>query len=187
MLKSYCFFHMGFHDGIWGLFEEWEKVSEPFAYSLEVIDAAASGRIDMEHFNLDAYNKTIRKNENKVENRRKNKVLHIMYDVSETVTEPYGVPESVVTEYAGQEDEYEKLEDEDEVLYAVREIRELDGVFRCEYRVDILHCIRQALKGLPESVRLLKKLVASDPFIGELIKIILESGQPFAELFPEAV
>jgi len=172
---------------IWSLFADWEETPDPFAYTLEIVDAALSGRIALENFNLSAYNQTIRKNEVMMSNRRKSKILYIVDDSENSLAEPYCIPETVVSPFAGQEDAYEKFEDEEEVSYAVREIRDLRGVIISGYRLDVLYCIKQALKGIPESVKALKNLVNSDPFIGELIRVVLESGQPFAELFPEAV
>lgn len=187
LLHSFCGFRSDVNDDIWGLFEEWEKTNAPFEYVLEIIDAAASNKVDFDNFNLSAYNKAVRKNVSKGSSRRKNKVLHIVNDIEDISSEPYGVAESIVSIYAEQEDEYKKLEDEEELAYAIEEIRNLNGVVFYTYRVDMLHCIKQALKGLPESINILKNLVDNDSFIGDLLKIVLESGQPFAELFPEAV
>ena len=185
MINSFCSYQAGVSDDIWDLFKDWEDVDEPFEYVLEIVDAAASGRINLDDFNLSAYNKTIKKNENKANNRSKNKLFHIVEDIEDASVEPYGVPEAVVSLYAEQTDEFEKFENAEEVEYAVQEIRQHSSSVFCNYRIDVLHCIKQALKGLPDSIKLLKGLANDEPFIGNLIKIILESEQPFSELFPE--
>lgn len=185
MIHSFCSYHTGVSADIWDLFKDWENTDEPFDYVLEIVDAAASGRINLSDFNLSAYNKTIKKNETKANNRRKNKVFHIVEDIEGASVEPYGVPETVVSLYVEQTDEFERFENAEEVEYAVKELRNLDSSLLCNYRIDIFHCIRQALKGLPDSIKLLKELVNNEPFIGSLIKVILESEQSFSELFPE--
>lgn len=185
MLHSFCDFNAGVKDEIWDLFEKWEKVDEPFEYVLEIIDAATAGRIDLDNFNLAAYNKTIKKNENKVGNRRKNKILRITEDIDEAGVEPYAVPEAVVSLYAEQVDEYEKLENAEELKFAVKELRTLSVSILYDYRIDLFRCMQQALKGIPNSIKLLQELVNADPYIGSLIKIVLKSEKSLSELFPE--
>lgn len=55
-----------------------------------------------------------------------------------------------------------------------------------EYRLDIIVCMKQAVRGIPQSIASLKNLVAEVPQIGEFVKIILSSGKPLNELFGAA-
>ncbi|MCM1217794.1 MAG: hypothetical protein NC548_25160 [Lachnospiraceae bacterium] len=184
----------------------------PFAYSkkggrgtdcaLEVIDASLRGKIDLDRveqaaleegdtdtaFNLFAYNCEVQKNRRKVSYVEAGRVLHISGIEEDDYIEAYGVPESVVSEYAdaGKPDEYEKLLDEEEVQYAMGVIMGMQNVLLIEYRINFWHCMRQALKGVPESIALMRRLAEDAPDIGELIWIILSSGRSVEELCQSA-
>lgn len=178
----------------------------PFGYSarrgsgigcaLEVIDAAKAGKIDLDKveeaamsgdgntdpaFNLYAYNCAVHKNREKVSYAESGRLLHIS-GIDKGAVEPYGVPESVVTEYAEQADEYEKLMDEYEFRYAVSAINDMRLMIFIEYRMDFWRCMQQALKGIPESVALLRNLAEKAPDIGELIWIILSNGRDMGRI-----
>lgn len=171
---------------VWSLFEKMDELSEPLECSLEVIDAAMAGRLDLDHFDLSAYAKTVKKNERLANFRVGSKLLPIVFDYNEEDAEPYGVPESVVSIYAEPVDAYEAIVDDEEVRYAVTELTNMNHDITSYYRIDFVRCMTQALKGIPASINLLKQLVCDDPYIGELIRAILSSGHPFCELFAGA-
>ncbi|MDE5909312.1 MAG: hypothetical protein K2H52_11315 [Lachnospiraceae bacterium] len=163
--------------------------------SLEVIEAAKRGKIDLNKveavemseknntdvaFNLQAYNCAVHKNRAKLSHSETGRMLHIS-EVDRGTVEPYGVPESVVTEYAGQADEYEKLVDRYEFQYAVSVINGIENMLLTEHSMNFWCCMRQALRGIPGAVAAMKRLVQEEPDIGELVWIILSSGMDVAE------
>lgn len=177
----------------------------PFAYSenmgknidcsLEVIEAAKRGKIDLDKveevamseknntdvaFNLQAYNCAVHKNRAKLTHSETGRMLHIS-EVDRGTVEPYGVPESVVTEYAGQADEYEKLVDRYEFQYAISVINGMEDMLLREYFIDFWQCMRQALKGIPSAVAVLRRVAEEEPDIREMLRIILSSGMDVAE------
>lgn len=162
-----------------------DSLDEPLDCSLEVIDAALSGKLDMNNFDLVAYAKTVKKNETLVNYRRGIRNLPIIADCSDVGIEPYGVPESVVSVYAEPVDEYENVDNEDEIKYAVNELTNMEHEITSYYRINLRRCMTQALKGIPAAIEALKKLICDDPYIGELIRIVLSSGYSFTELFAE--
>lgn len=170
---------------VWGLFEKMDKLDEPLDCSLEVIDAAISGRLDVDNFDLLAYAKTVKKNETLVNHRKGIKNLPIIADGGVEDVDPYGISESVVAEYVESVDEYENVDKEDEIRFAVEELTNLKHELLSYYRVDFVRCMTQALKGLPASIDTLKQLVSDNPYVGDLMKIVLSSGYSFAELFAE--
>lgn len=103
-----------------------------------------------------------------------------MEDMAED--EPYGVSESVVSEYTGQVDEYEKLDDEYEFQYAVSTVNDRLVEILIYHRLHFWRCMQQALKGIPKSVASLRRMAEEAPDIGELIWIILSSGKDIGRM-----
>ena len=81
------------------------------------------------------------------------------------------------------EDEYDKLNDADELRDAIEQIKGLRSYIASNYGFDIIIAIRQALNYIPESLSLIKNLCENDNTIAEYIKIILSSNYSFSELF----
>lgn len=175
-----------------------EKAGE---YVCEIIDAIHSGtaKVNMSKvvdavsknddealkkaFNIEAYVNSIKKNQRLVNNTAARKKLHICEVDDDGTVEAYGVTESVISNYAEQKDEYEEFIDNEETLYAVEQLYSMRSELMIEHRLDIIVCMKQAVRGIPQSIACLKKLVTEVPQIGELIRIVLSSGKPVSELF----
>ena len=78
---------------------------------------------------------------------------------------------------------FERIENLEFLKYSVNKIKELSPYIMSEYRFDIVYGIKQALRGIPESINLLKKVISADAQIGELVEKILGSGVSFNDLF----
>ncbi len=170
-------------------------------YVCEIIDAIHSGtaKVNMSKvvdavsknddealkkaFNIEAYVNSIKKNQRLVNNTAARKKLHICEVDDDGTVEAYGVTESVISNYAEQKDEYEEFIDNEETLYAVEQLYSMRSELMIEHRLDIIVCMKQAVRGIPQSIACLKKLVTEVPQIGELIRIVLSSGKPVSELF----
>lgn len=151
----------------------------------KVVDAVINNDKDAlkRVFNIEAYVNSIKKNQRLVNNTAARKKLHICEVDDDGTVEAYGVTESVISNYAEQKDEYEEFIDNEETLYAVEQLYSMRSELMIEHRLDIIVCMKQAVRGIPQSIACLKKLVTEAPQIGELVKIILSSGKPVSELF----
>lgn len=78
---------------------------------------------------------------------------------------------------------YEEYEDNDELQYAIQSIKESkDDLLKVE-QVDIIVAIKRAVKGVPESIDIIKKICEKYTVLAEMIQIVLSSNQPVEELF----
>lgn len=68
-------------------------------------------------------------------------------------------------------------QNEDELSYAVKYLYNSQGWLMTEARIDIIHTLRQALKGVPDSVRNLASVVKEYPVVGDCVRVILSSGK----------
>lgn len=160
-------------------------------YASEIIYAGLKGRINFgQPFNIDAYEATIRKNSELSKNNKRRKEIYLEFlDTSsgdvESVYRGGGIVADVAVTHAAEkiEDAYEQVLMEDELRYAVESIKSLYPLLLSEARVDILHTIKQALKGLPESIKILKSVCNEYEVVAEQIQIILSSGYSFNEIF----
>lgn len=167
---------------VWELFKEAENVGDKLDYTLEIIDAAMRGDINTsKKFNLGGYIYRIEKHKELERGRKKKKVLGICDSIDEYTG--YEVPVDNLTGYVDQIDEFEKIENDEEVKYAVDEINKISSYLAINNHIDFSRCVRQALRGTPESINLLKDMVSNNPHAGNMLKIILESGREFDELF----
>ena len=153
-------------------------------YVCEIIDAIHSGtaKVNMSKvvdavsknddealkkaFNIEAYVNSIKKNQRLVNNTAARKKLHICEVDDDGTVEAYGVTESVISNYAEQKDEYEEFIDNEETLYAVEQLYSMRSELMIEHRLDIIVCMKQAVRGIPQSIACLKKLVTEVPQIG---------------------
>ena len=81
------------------------------------------------------------------------------------------------------EDAFEKLLDEEELHYALSVINDLQSFLAVEAKVDFTLLIKQAIRGIPESVKKLKEICEKYSVVGEQVEIILSSGYSVEELF----
>lgn len=159
-------------------------------YASEIISAGLQGNIDFGHeFNIDAYESAIRKNQRlSKESKRKKEVFLDFSDSNDDWDETQaagGIKVDVASTQAvnKMEDAYEQLLLEDELKYAVDTIKSLQPMLLVEAKMDFLYTMKQALKGIPESIALLKDVCKDFEVVAEQVKVILSSGYTFEEIF----
>lgn len=157
-------------------------------YASEIISAGLQGNIDFSReFNIDAYEATITHNQRLGISKRSKKVsfLDMTSGSSDDDSQPNGVRVDIASlqNVSQMEDAYEQLMDEDELRYAISAIKSIQPVLVVEARMDLLYTMRQALKGIPDSVKMLKQLCEDYEVLGEHIKVVLGSGHTFDEMF----
>lgn len=164
------------------LFRDFEKYNGEFDYSIELIDAMMDSRISKkDEFNLFGYCKCIRDGKFQNDLKRLKKEQYLIEDDDDEST---GVKASTLIE---ERDDYEVFEDTEEAMYTVKKIQALNFEFISELGIDLVHCLRQAVKGIPDAIETLTEFCNEYHKYAEYVQIILSCGIPFEELFPEEV
>jgi cell fate (sporulation/competence/biofilm development) regulator YmcA (YheA/YmcA/DUF963 family) len=195
LLRSYSFGHVcgvtELPENVLNLFIDLvNNPNKKIEFAGEIISAGLLGNIDFEReFNIDAYEATIRKNQRLgIESKRKKEVFLDFSDNNDDwdeVAQSGGIKADVASTHMVQkmEDAYEKVLMEDELKYAVETIKSLQPMLLVEAKMDFMQTMKQALKGIPESVALLQKVCDTYVVVAEQVKIILTSGYTFEEIF----
>lgn len=190
-LKSFSFgVYKGYSDipaSVWSLFTEMgESPTKSFPYVDEILTACLEGRIATNvPFNFEGYCKAIEMNTRLACNSRAKKVF--AYTEDDNIEDDgitYGtISLNRVSLVAKMENYFDKLEDDDELLYAVSQIRSLNETFILEYSVNILETLRNAVRGIPSAVDKLRSLCDEFSDVAEYVKVILSSGKDLDECF----
>lgn len=159
-------------------------------FSPEIISAGLQGKIDFgRDFDLDAYECRIRQNLMLNKDKRRKKELFIDFNDSgddwDEVAASGGIKANNIDSHAVRkmEDAYEELLLEEELKYAVDTIKSLQPVLLVEAKVDFITAMRQALKGVPESINAVKRVCDEYAVVAEQVKLILDSSYEFNTLF----
>lgn len=164
---------------VWELFEKANELGTKLDYTLEIIEAAMQGRIDLEKdFKLKEYVASIDRTRRLEGLREAKRAVHVT-DVSDD-EDSSGVPYP-----ADDRDDYEELENKFELQQAVDRFNEMQNYFLVNAKCDSKLAVRQALRGIPESIGLVKNLCDEYPIAADLLKIILGSGYSYEQIFPE--
>lgn len=182
LLRSLNFTKRLTEDMINILFEDYKDFRGEFDYSVELIEAALSGRINFNKpFNLFGYCKVIR--DGKYQNNLK-RLKRQEYIIDDDDDEKTGVKISSLVE---ERDDYDILIDTEELMFTVKKIIALNDEIIVNTGVDLIFCMRKAVSGYPEAVSELTDLCKEYSWIAEYVQIILSSGISFEDLFPENV
>ena len=162
------------------LFKDLEKYHGEFDYSIELIEAALDGRIDISKpFNLFGWCKTVREGNFQTELKRLKKQEYLIEDDEEDKT---GVKASALV---SERDDYEIFEDNEELFYTVKKVTALNNEIMSVIGIDFIFCMRKAVQGIPKAVEELTNICKEYEWLAEFVQIILSSGVPFEDLFPE--
>lgn len=182
LLRSYAF-QKEVPDTVWNLFSKADKLGTGLDYTLEIIDAAMQGDINLNReFNLKRYIYSINQARKHEDRRRYKKNLRINYTVDDEADFGDNIQADNLSGYVESIDEYEKIDNDSEVSYAISEINRMSHDIMIFHNVDIETCLSQANRGMPESINLLRKLVNDNPQVGLYIQTILASGYPLETL-----
>ena len=162
-------------------------------FASEIIQAALQGKIKLDgSFNIDAYEAAIKKNNFLVKDGERKKKLHLddgSFDDDFTETMYNGC---VKTEYLSYDymsctdemkDAFEELLNGEELDYAVSAIKSLNDKVMIEYGVDLIYAVRQAIRGFPQAIGVVKNLCLECKYISDLVEIVLSSDKEFNVLF----
>lgn len=154
-------------------------------HTSEIVEAGLKGNIG-ENFSLIAYEKGIKKKEAlaKISKAKKKKNIDISLDTEQdnSVTSYFDISmtqlDMQVVKTTDLLDEYEKLLNEDELEYAIKEIKGLQKDIFIKEQIDVMQGLKDALDGVPVAVRTMKELCEKYERVNELIEIILSSKIP---------
>lgn len=189
MLKSYSFGMVygvnELPEHVLNLFKE--LVYKPeinLEYTNEIIVAGLKGNIG-ENFSIQAYEQGIKKKEAlaKLANAKKRKNIDTsLTNEDNSVASYFDISMSQVdtqmVKTAELRDEYEKLLDENELEYALKEIKGLQKDIFIKEQVNVMRGLKDALKGIPAAIQTMKDLCEKYERVNELVEIILSSKIP---------
>lgn len=154
-------------------------------HASEIVEAGLKGNIG-ENFSLIAYEKGIKKKEAlaKISKAKKKKNIDISLDTEQdnSVTSYFDISmtqlDMQVVKTTDLLDEYEKLLNEDELEYAIKEIKGLQKDIFIKEQIDVMQGLKDALEGVPVAIRTMKELCEKYERVNELVEIILSSKIP---------
>lgn len=175
---------------VWRLLKDMaDNPTKTVPYAYDIIKAGLEGRIETNApFYLEAYCHSIETNTRMAEYTKVRKVLSCIdtdgVKDRESDATPYGtVSLSKVSLVAKMEDAFEKLVDDEELAYALKQVRNLNDSFIVNYSVNVMDTLKYAIRGIPSAVSKLKELCSEFSELSEYIRIILSSGEDLCEFF----
>lgn len=173
-------------ENVINLFSELLKHPEiNIEHASEIVEAGLKGNIG-ENFSLIAYEKGIKKKEAlaKISKAKKKKNIDTSLDTKQdnSVTSYFDISmtqlDMQVVKTTDLLDEYEKLLNEDELEYAIKEIKGLQKDIFIKEQIDVMQGLKDALDGVPVAIRTMKELCEKYERVNELLEIILSSKIP---------
>lgn len=190
LLRTYSFNEIDYIDSgsLWSMFKDIASAdSRVCSCTLEVVEAVLSGKLKIEHYDLDGNVVfDLRKYERKVEKLRKleqarrHKNEKPLLDDYDDLAEGGVITSSIPA--LQTEDIAKNIIDNAELDWALKSLDEKLLDFIVIDKVNIKVALLQANKGIPESIQLVKDIVKKYPYMGEIIHIILSCGKPLEEV-----
>ena len=153
-------------------------------YTNEIIVAGLKGNIG-ENFSIQAYEQGIKKKEAlaKIAKAKKKKNIDTsLTNEDNSVASYFDISmnqlDTQMVKTADLRDEYEKLLDENELEYAIKEIKGLQKDIFIKEQVNVMRGLKDALKGIPAAIQTMKELCEKYERVNELVEIILSSKIP---------
>ena len=150
-------------------------------YTYEIYEAYMNGRIN-KRTNILGFVRGIQDNTVKVENKKQSKIKHFITEDTDTNEDMDGVNiNTVVT----PKDDYAVYEDSDELTWAVNKIKSLQMEMCIDFSVNLEMVLNKAALGFKPAKETLARLCNEVDLVADLVNIILSSGKPVLELFPD--
>lgn len=187
ILRSAFAYDSEVSEEVWGLFSSMaDEPEKSVPYVDEIINAGIKGKIDFgRYFNLDGYCYTVEENlKMKAGQRAKKESFIFDGDLTDDGGEAYTKKGGVNSNrFEALEDGFNKLEDDDELLSAIRSIKNVREDFLLDEGVDLVKLLKSATEFLPQAITDLKKLCEDFELLGEQIQVVLKSGVPIQKCF----
>jgi len=171
-----------------------DKQRSELIYASEIVEAGMRGRLDTTRvFNLKAYTAEITKRKKMKQNETKE--VYMVSDFEDEAVSSTSLYQKTITqEYASthtaekMRDAYEVLADNDELVFAVQTIKELNLELAAMSGVDLIQAMKSYIvNGIQASADIIKRVCDQYPVVGEYVYIILNCKEPFTELFGDCI
>lgn len=150
-------------------------------YAYDIYEAIKDGRIN-KRTNIIAFVRGIQNNTLKVESKKQKKIKYLVTCTEDSDEGRDGINQDSIP---AKEDKYEDFNDSEELVWAINKIKSLKMELCIDFGVDLESVIKKALIGFKPAIEILTKLCDEVDLISELVSIVLTSGIPVHELFPE--
>lgn len=178
---------------VWSLFSgladvtDEEKVGKSgtdssYTHTLEIVSAALNGSLatddeSLDNFNLRAYEGKCRVNDKNNKVKNVDKLLYIVDDVAgkeENVQVGFGdISERKLKKV---DDQYDKIDREQSFESNLLKLYDIREKYISEHGIDPVRILSSSLKGIPEAVSELKRLLSNDEALRELVVSLCEEN-----------
>ena len=172
---------------IWSLFSELKYAPQesidtlnsahrcPYSHTIEIISSAMNGNIYApERFDLRGYEYACQKQEKINKISEASKLLAIVDESEEEEEVGCGYGEISSNKIKIIEDAYQILEDDIAFQESLKELYGIRSKYIVDFGIDPVELLKGALRGIPESIDLVKKL--KDSYLKEILVNLCELG-----------
>lgn len=178
---------------VWSLFsglsditdEENESISStnsPYTHTLEIVSAALNGSLatddeSIDSFNLRAYEGKCKSNDKNNQIKNVEKLLYIVDDVAGNEDRvQVGFGDISERKIASAEDQYERIDRESSFESNLLKLYDIRDRYISDRGIDPVRILSSSLKGIPEAISELKRLLGEDKELCELIVSLCEEN-----------
>lgn len=151
-----------------------------YEHSLEIIRSGLNNTLrtdddSLRDFNLSAYEHTCRVNDKNTKRKQVEKLLYIVDNFGEEDTS-VGFGDISERKLKSIEDSFELIESLSSFESNLKQLCNIRKDYISVKGIDPVNLIKSSLKGIPEAVKELKRIVKEDSSLGELILDLCEEG-----------
>lgn len=186
-MKYFKYKYNGNMGDIWNLFSGLAHASEEelddktkrwdYRHTDEIINSAMNGNIDYEEFDLRLYEMKCCSSDSIINNRKRDKFLSIVDTSSvEDCRVEYGQISMNDDRLKSIQEEFEMLENDDEFEKYLCELYNIRDVYIVEKGIDPVEMFVNSLKGIPEAVNTMSKIVLDDIKLKDIVSVLCENS-----------
>lgn len=175
---------------VWSLFSGLGEISEEqrlgkvkyscdYSHTLEIVNAALSGALStssesVKNFNLQAYEYACKENDNISQIKSADKTLFIVDDTGED-NERVGFGDIQERKLAPEDGCFDEVFEDVDFETNLARLLELRDKYIRDKGVDLVNVLKSSLKGIPEAVNQMQKLLSGNSRLKELIVSLCEN------------
>lgn len=165
--------------------QEESVVGEGFEFIYQLVHALMNEQkvnkesFDNRYIDIKAYEYRCRKNEENQVNSTRAKIDHIVDMVNSKDKEHVGYGEKSSNDLALSSDksDFDESEDKFDCILSLEALKEYRKTYLVTDGVDIIQTLTNALKGIPEAIRLLKTYITSDGLLRDAVITLCENNK----------
>lgn len=146
-----------------------------YSHSLEIINSALNGNIDLLNFDITSYEIACSKNNEKLKGKKAKKESTI---VDATDNEPirYGEISSNSVEVSDKSAELEEFKNKDHYEYCLSRLVVIRKKYLVEEGIDVVNVLENSLKCIPEALSSLKSFIDKDEEFEDIVVTLCENS-----------